>query len=44
MSSEPKGIPGSCCVGDVSYSLNSLKGVYMRDYVGELYRGYSGGY
>ena len=28
----------------VSYSLNSLKGGYMGDCIGDYYRGYSGGY
>ena len=28
----------------MSYSLNSLKGVYIGDYIGNYYRGYSGGY
>ena len=25
---------------DVSHSLNSLKGGYIRDYIGDYYRGY----
>ena len=29
---------------DMSHSLNSLKGGYIGDYIGDDYRGYSGGY
>ena len=28
----------------VSYSLHSLKGGYIRDYIGDYYRAYEGGY
>ena len=30
--------------GYTSYSLNSSKGGYIGDYIGESYRGYYGGY
>ena len=29
---------------NVSYNLNSLKGGYIRDYIGDCYMGYYGGY
>ena len=28
----------------MSYSLNSLKGFIIGDYIGDFYKGYSGGY
>ena len=35
--------PGPELLSHMSYSLNSLKGAYIRDYIGDYYRGYEGG-
>ena len=43
-----RAVLASCIPGrpgtHMSYSLNSLKGGYIRDYIGDYYRGYEGGY
>ena len=36
--------PQSDIDAHMSYSLNSLKGGYMGDNIGDYYRGYEGGY